>query len=80
MGCVLQRRQAGRLAPRLALHVGRYAQAKQFKRMRKALKKLNGYAGRVMRNLRRQLDDIMDTVMRESVIAKLALESQLLHQ
>ncbi len=32
-----------RLAPRVALQVGRYAHAKQFKRMRKALKKIKGY-------------------------------------
>ena len=74
------RQSYARLAPRLALQVGRYAHAKQFKRMRKALKKLKGYTGRVMRDLRRQLDDIMDTVLRERVIAKLALVSQLLHQ
>ena len=47
-----------RLAPRLALQVGRYAHAKQFKRMRKALKRLKGYTGRVMRDLRRHLQDI----------------------
>ena len=74
------RQSYARLAPRLALQVGRYAHAKQFKRMRKALKKLKGYTGRVMRDLRRQLDDVMDTVLRERVIAKLALVSQLLHQ
>ena len=43
------------LAPRLALQVGRYAHKKQFKRLRKALKKLKGYTGRVMRDLRRHL-------------------------
>jgi transposase, IS5 family len=69
-----------RLAPRLALQVGRYAHAKQFKRMRKALKKLKGYTGRVMRDLRRHLDDIPEGSLRDRIIAKLALVSQLLHQ
>lgn len=45
------------IAPRLALQVGRYAHVK-FKRMRKALKKLKGNTGRVMRDLRRHIDDI----------------------
>jgi transposase, IS5 family len=69
-----------RLAPRLALQVGRYAHAKQFKRMRKALKKLKGYTGRVMRDLRRQLDDIPKGRLRDRITAKLALVSHLLHQ
>lgn len=74
------RQTYARLAPRLALQVGRYAHAKQFKRMRKALKKLKGYTGRVMRDLRRQLEDIPDGNLRDRIIAKLALVSQLLHQ
>lgn len=74
------RQSYARLAPRLALQVGRYAHAKQFKRMRKALKKLKGYTGRVMRDLRRHLDDIPEGGLRDRIIAKLALVSQLLHQ
>lgn len=74
------RQSYARLAPRLALQVGRYAHAKQFKRMCKALKKLKGYTGRVMRDLRRHLDDIPEGGLRDRVIAKLALVSQLLHQ
>ena len=69
-----------RITPRLALQVGRYAHAKQFKRMRKALKRLKGYTGRVMRDLRRHLDDIVEGGLRDRIIAKLALVSQLLHQ
>jgi transposase, IS5 family len=68
------------LTPRLALQVGRYAHAKQFKRMRKALKKLKGYTGRVMRDLRRHLQDIPEGSLRDRIIGKLALVSQLLHQ
>ena len=74
------RQSYARLAPRLALQVGRYAHAKQFKRMRKALKRQKGYTGRVMRDLRRQLQDIRDGNLRDRIIAKLALVSQLLHQ
>ena len=74
------RQSYARLAPRLALQVGRYAHAKQFKRMRKALKKLKGYTGRIMRDLRRQLDDIPEGGLRDRIIARLALVSQLLHQ
>ena len=74
------RQSYARLAPRLALQVGRYAHAKQFKRMRRALKRLKGYTGRVMRDLRRHLQDIPEDDLRGRIIAKLALVSQLLHQ
>ena len=68
------------LAPRLALQVGRYAHAKQFRRMRKTLKKLKGYTGRVMRDLRRHVQDIPEGALRDRIVGKLALVSQLLHQ
>jgi len=74
------RQSYARLAPRLALQVGRYAHAKQFKRMRKALKRLKAYTGLVMRDLRRHLQDIPGGGLRDRIIAKLALVSQLLHQ
>ena len=74
------RQSYARLAPRLALQVGRYAHAKQFKRMRKALKRLKGYTGRVMRDLRSHLENIPAGTLRHQIIAKLALVSQLLHQ
>lgn len=74
------RQSYARLSPRLALQVGRYAHAKQSKRMRKALKRLKGYTGRVMRDLRRHLQDIPEGGLRDRIIAKLALVSQLLHQ
>lgn len=63
------RQSYARLAPRLALQVGRYAHAKQ-----------RGYTGRVMRDLRRHLDDTPEGGLRGRIIAKLALVSQLLHQ
>ena len=74
------RQSYARLAPRLAAQVGRYAHARQFKRMRKALKRLKAYPGRVMRDLRRNLDDLPEGGLRDRIIARLALVSQLLHQ
>jgi transposase, IS5 family len=74
------RQSYARLAPRLAMQVGRYAHARQFRRMRKGLRKLKGYTGRVLRDLRRRLDDIPTGPFRDRIIAKLALVSQLLHQ
>jgi IS5 family transposase len=52
------RQSYARLAPKLARQVGRYAQARQVKRMRRVLKKLKGYTGRVRRDLRRSLGSI----------------------
>jgi|TARA_B110000211_G_scaffold234699_1_gene305698 IS5 family transposase len=36
--------------------IGRYGHAKQYKRMRKAVKQVKGYLGRVLRDLQRQVD------------------------
>ena len=74
------RQTYARLAPRLALQAGRYAHAKQFGRMRKALKRWKSYTGRVMRDLRRHLGDLPAGTFRERVLDKLALVSHLLHQ
>ena len=68
------------LPPGLALQVGRYAHARQFKRMRKALKKPKGHTGRVMRDLRRHVQDIPKASLRDRITGTLALVSQLLHQ
>ena len=57
-----------------------YAHAKQFKRMRKALRTLKGYTGRVLRDLRRQLDDIPEGELRERILDHLVLVSRLLSQ
>ncbi|GAB2876303.1 hypothetical protein GCM10027277_52140 [Pseudoduganella ginsengisoli] len=48
------RQNYNREAPRLAVQVGRYAHAKQFKRMRGSLKKLKTIVGRVWRDVERQ--------------------------
>jgi len=74
------RQSYARLAPRLAAQVGRYAHAKQFKRMRKVLRTLKGYTGRVLRDLRRQLGEIPAGPLRERVLDKLVLVSRLLRQ
>lgn len=44
-----------RVAKKAAIMVGRYAHAKQFKRMRRKLKKLRTWLGRVIRDLRRKV-------------------------
>jgi transposase, IS5 family len=74
------RQSYARLAPRLAAKAGRYAHARQFKRMRKALRTLKGYTGRVMRDLRRRLEDIPEGPLRERILDMLVLTSRLLHQ
>ena len=74
------RQTYARLAPRLARQVGRYAHARQFKRMRKALRTLKGYTGRVMRDLRRHLRDIPSGALREEICAALVLTGRLLDQ
>ena len=65
------RQSYARLGPRLAAQVSRYAHAKQFKRMRKALRTLKGYTGRVLRDLRRQLGEIPAGPLRERVLGLL---------
>lgn len=74
------RQTYARKAPALAMQVGRYAHARQFKRMRKALRTLKGFTGRVMRDLRRQLSLIPDGTLRQTVLDTLVLVSRLLHQ
>ena len=74
------RQSYARLAPRLAVQVGRYAHARQFKRMRKALRQLKGYVGRVRRDLRRYLQDIPEGALRGRVLEALWLVGRLLEQ
>jgi IS5 family transposase len=77
---VTLRQSYARVAPRLAAQVGRYAHAKQFKRMRKALRTLKGYTGRVLRDLRRHLRGIPEGPLRERICDALVLTSRLLDQ
>jgi IS5 family transposase len=59
--CGLKLRQNyNREAPRLAIQIGRYAHAKQFKRMKRVLRTLRSRVGRVMRDVERKLDQVCD--------------------
>lgn len=74
------RQNYNRLAPRLAGQVGRYAHARQFKRMRKALRRLKGYTGRVLRDIERQLDKVPEGALRTRILEMVALTNRLLAQ
>ena len=74
------RQSYARLAPRLAGQVGRYAHARQFKRMRKGLRRLKGYTGRVLRDIQRQLGAVADLGLRNRIEAEIALAERLLRQ
>lgn len=54
------RQNYNREAPRLASQIGRYAHAKQYKRMRKALRTLRSRVGRVMRDVQRQTGKVAE--------------------
>lgn len=57
--CSLHLRQNyNREAPRLVWQIGRYAHAKQFRRMRATLRTLRSRVGRVHRDIARQLDQV----------------------
>ncbi|MDW9247430.1 hypothetical protein C7S13_4772 [Burkholderia cepacia] len=55
---LMLRQKYNREAPRLAGQIGRYAHAKQYKRMKKALRTLRPRFGRLMRDVERQLDGV----------------------
>ncbi|CAD6563438.1 IS5 family transposase ISButh4 [Paraburkholderia sabiae] len=55
------RQNYNREAPRLGLQIGRYARAKQYKRMRKALRTLRSRVGRVMRDVERQVTQVTES-------------------
>lgn len=55
-----------RVAKQAAVKVGRYAHAKQFRRMRRQLKKLRTWLGRMIRDLRRKVprpDEALETLL-----------------
>ena len=52
------RQNYNRCAPRLAVQAGRYAHAKQYKRMRKTLRSLRSRVGRVLPDIERQLHQL----------------------
>src|ERR1700722_13169972 len=70
------RQNYNREAPRLALQIGRYAHAKQYKRMRKALRTR---VGRVMRDVERQIDRVSDSA-RVALLELIARSKRILSQ
>ena len=54
------RQSYARIAPRLAAQVGRYAHARQFRRMRAALRMLRSRVGRVHREVARQVEHLCE--------------------
>jgi IS5 family transposase len=48
--------------------------------MRKALRRLKGYTGRVMRDIQRQLGGIDDAALQQRIVAEIALVDRLLRQ
>jgi hypothetical protein len=67
-----------RTAKRMAAQIGRYAHAKQFRRMHRELKKLKGRLGRVVRDLERKTASW--DVIPEALTGELALAHRLLNQ
>lgn len=74
------RQNYNRLGPRLSGQVGRYAHARQFKRMSKTLRRLKGYTGRVLRDIERQMDKVMEGPLKARITEVTALVNRLLAQ
>lgn len=55
------RQNYNREAPRLATQISRYAHAKQYRRMGKALRTLRSRVGRVMRDVERQINTVVES-------------------
>ena len=66
------RQNYNREAPRLAVKVGRYAHAKQYRRMKATLKSLRTVVGRVWRDIDRKLDrqDDVQSAKAASILAR----------
>jgi transposase, IS5 family len=73
------RQNYNREAPRRALQVGRYAHAKQYRRMKATLKSLRTVVGRVWRDLERKLNH-QDEVQSAKAASILARVKQVLEQ
>ena len=54
------RQNYNRIASRLSCQIGRYAHAKQYKRMHRALRTLRSRVGRVMRDVERQIESVAE--------------------
>jgi IS5 family transposase len=73
------RQSYSRQGPRLAQQIGRFAHARQFKRMRRALRKLRAWVGRLQRELERQLDQL-STEAKDKAQELITLAKRLLEQ
>lgn len=73
------RQNYNREAPRLASQIGRYAHAKQYRRMKKSLRKLRSRVGRVMRDIGRQIESV-DPNRRAATQEVLAKANRLINQ
>ncbi len=71
------RQTYNRLAPRLAGRVGRHAHARPFRRMRKALRRLKGYTGRVLRDIGRKLGAVPAGLLRTRIEQRMTLVARL---
>ena len=77
--CGLKLRQTyARIGRFAALNAGRYAHAKQFKRMKKEVKKLKNFLGRTVRDVERQIQGVPD--LQEIFTDLLAMSKRLLSQ
>lgn len=65
-----------RKGPQAVLKSGRYAHARQMKRMQKEVKRLRTYLGRVVRDIERKTDEKPDSLVSELTLAKRLLAQQ----
>jgi IS5 family transposase len=70
------RQNYNKVAPRQAIQTGRYAHAKQFKRMRQSLKKQRTYLGRIVRDVERKVQQMSDALKHELSLAKRLLSQK----
>ena len=76
---IVLRQSYTRTAKRLAVKVGRYAHARQYRRMRKALKQLKGRLGRVVRDIERKSaawGEVPEALAHELALARRLLVQQ----
>jgi IS5 family transposase len=76
---IVLRQSYTRTAKILAIKASRYAHARQYRRMRKALKQLKGRLGRVVRDIERKTADwptLPDALVQELALAKRILAQQ----
>jgi len=67
---IVLRQNYNRVAPRLAIQAGRYAHAKQFKRMRRVLKFQRTILGRLIRDIERKVIESSQSLLNSLALAK----------